>query len=129
MTSPSDSNRGGSEPNRPAASVQAAPVAGEFVVRVTHRYSGRAMPVFTVHAKNEAAARKLCQRNYLTVAEVLPYVVSEWNEKPKTLKYGPPISDKDFELDYGNRPPEKLQKPGTDIEELKQVLEILGGLG
>jgi hypothetical protein len=45
----------------------------------------------------------LCRRNYLTVQSVERYIEQEGVEKPRILPYGPPVSDRDFELDYGNR--------------------------
>jgi hypothetical protein len=76
----------------------------EFVVRVVHAQTGRVFSPFIVRAGDEAAARKLCQRNYLTLQSVERYIEQEGSEKPGVLPYGPPVSDRDFELDYGNRP-------------------------
>jgi hypothetical protein len=76
----------------------------EFVVTVAHSQSGRVFRPFIVQAKDEAAARKLCRRNYLVIQSVALYVAQEGIEKPRTLPYGPPVSDRDFELDYGSRP-------------------------
>jgi hypothetical protein len=74
------------------------------VITVAHAQSGKVFPPFIVLAQDEAAARKMCKRNYLVIQTVEVYQEKEGEEKPRVLKYGPPISDKDFERDYGNRP-------------------------
>jgi hypothetical protein len=76
----------------------------EFVVSATHARTKRVLTPFIVLAIDETAARKLCQRTYLVVQSVERYVEVAGKEKPRSLPYGPPISDKDFDRDYGNRP-------------------------
>jgi hypothetical protein len=95
----------------------------EFVVTAAHSQSGRELAPFIVRAKDEAAARKLSQRNYLVIRSVERYAEQEGREKPRVLPYGPPISDKDFERDYGNRPPDHPTHPKSS-----NVLVILGWL-
>jgi hypothetical protein len=79
----------------------------EFVISANHRESGQGLPVFIVRAKDEPAARKMCQRNYLVLQSIRPFVAAEWEEKPRVLPFGPPISGKDFERDYWRRGPER----------------------
>jgi hypothetical protein len=88
------------------------PEPREFVVRVVHTESGREFSPFLVRAKDETTARTLCQRRYLNVQSVEPYVEQEGVAKPRLLPYGPPTSDTDFELDYGNRPAETTSQSG-----------------
>lgn len=95
----------------------------EFVIRTVHSASGLPYAPFIVRATSEAAARKLCQRTYLVLESVVPYAEQAGVEKPRVLSFGPPISDKDFERDYGNRPADSTPaNPGTPL------LFGLGGL-
>ena len=80
-----------------------AAAPGEFVLVLVHNQSGRVFSPFVVRANDAEAARKLCRRNYLDIRSVEPFVETEGKQKPRTLTYGPPISDTDFEEDYGNR--------------------------
>jgi hypothetical protein len=101
----------GGSANNPSLSKEAP---AEFVVRVVHSSTGRVFSPFIVQAADEAAARKMCRRNYLMVESVERYVPKEGKEKPRTLTYGPPISDKDFESDYGGRPADRSER--TKVE-------------
>jgi hypothetical protein len=96
--------------------------AHEFSVVVAHSRTDRVFPPFIVRAKDEAAARKLARRNYLVILSVERFVEVDGAEKPRTLPYGPPISDKDFERDYGNRAPDS-PKPAIAAS---SVLGIVG---
>jgi hypothetical protein len=113
------------QPSAASASVERN-VAGdqprEWLVTAAHAHSGRAYPPFLVRALGEAAARSLCQRKYLVVQSVELYVEEEGRQKPRTLTYGPSISDKDFERDYGRRP---ADQPGGEGRVMLRILEIL----
>jgi hypothetical protein len=85
----------------------------EFVVRVVHAQSGRVFSPFIVCTREEGAARKLCQRGYLLLQSVEPYIEQEGIEKPRILPYGPPVSDRDFERDYGSRPADHRSTPSS----------------
>ena len=69
---------------------------------------------FIVCTRDEAAARKLCQRSYFLLQSVEPYIEQEGTEKPRILPYGPPVSDRDFERDYGSRP-EDYSTPSSPL--------------
>ncbi len=86
---------------------------GEFVVTATHAKSGREYPPFIVKAADEAAARKMCRRGYLSLQSVERYAEREGAAKPRVLQFGPPVSDADFERDYGNRPADTPAGPGA----------------
>jgi hypothetical protein len=82
----------------------------EFVVMAMHFRSKKVLSPFIVPAKDEVAARRLCQRTYLVLQSVKRYECQEGDEKPQILLYGPPISDRDFERDYWNRPADTPKK-------------------
>jgi hypothetical protein len=96
----------------------------EFVLVVVHNQSGRVFSPFLVRADDEEAARKLCRRNYLEIRSVEPFVEVEGKKKPRTLTYGPPISDTDFEEDYGNRDADPSPTSGVSIS----WFGVVGGL-
>ena len=93
----------------------------EFVLTVTHSQTGRCFSPFIVRAKDEDAARKLCRRNYLEIKSIELFVEVDGKKKPRTLAFGPPISDTDFEEDYGNRDADPSGKTKTPY--------FLGALG
>lgn len=104
-------------------------VPREYVVLARHATTGRELSAFVVEAVDEKAARKLCKRNYLAIQSVEPYEPIEGVEKPPVLKFGPPISDKDFEKDYGNRPPDAgSPQPAGWSKVLAVVGVFFGGL-
>jgi hypothetical protein len=113
---------GGGSPKQVSVLQDEGQEAPEFVVTVVHTQSGRVFSPFIVRARDEAAARKLCQRNYLVLQSVERYSEREGVAKPRTLPYGPPISDRDFEADYGNRPADTSTPDPTP-----SVLAALGG--
>jgi hypothetical protein len=94
----------------------------EWLVTVAHVQSGRVYPPFIVRTLSVAAARTLCQRKYLVIQSVELYVEVEGRQKPRSLTYGPPISDKDFERDYGRRPADQSGGGGPVAF---RILEIL----
>jgi hypothetical protein len=98
----------------------------EFAITASHAQSGKEYPPFIVLALDESAARKLCQRNYLVIQSVEQYVAQEGKEKPRTFTFGPPISDKDFERDYGNRPPDHPSATKAPYPYMLGVLGIFG---
>jgi hypothetical protein len=101
----------------------------DFAITAAHAQSGKVYPPFIVSAMDEAAARKLCQRNYLVIQSVERYVEQEGKEKPRTFRFGPPISDKDFEIDYGNRPPDAPIATATSpVTGFISIIGILGWL-
>ena len=99
---------------------------GEFVVTAAHYQTGRRYSPFIVPAKDEASARAICRRNYLELVSVTRYVEEKGKPKPRVLRFGPPISDKDFEDDYGTRAPAAGE--GGGIVGSSYVLSVAGWL-
>src|SRR5262245_34419546 len=54
---------------------------GEYLITASRKESGRRMARFIVRARDEKAARKMCQRGYLVLESVELYVDEEGKEK------------------------------------------------
>jgi hypothetical protein len=78
----------------------------EYLVLATDKKSGKPYPPFIVPAVDEQAARTICKRQWLTIESVKLFDEALAAEKPRVLPLGPPISDRSFERDYHNRPPD-----------------------
>ena len=90
----------------------------EFVVAASELRTGKPYPLFIVVADDELAARRISQRRWLTIDGIMPYTDQPGEEKPPVLLWGPPASDRVFEQDYQNRPPDPDGSRGPSGEQM-----------
>ena len=76
----------------------------DFLVHA-RRLDTQPYPPFVITAANEAAARKLAQRDWLMLKTVQPYFPSTDEPAPERLTYGPPLKDPRFVRDDLDRGP------------------------
>jgi len=82
-------------------------------------------PPFVVAAVNEAAARKVAQRDWLMLEAVQPYSPSADEPAPERLTYGPPLKDPRFDRDLAKADAEPPHPSGLSGEE-RAAMTIAG---